>query len=102
MQIKQFKYFLVLFFALTLLFKVSGVLVVLNPSAAKIDYISSNDESNEKEEKKVEIEYFDHYFLVHPGMEFPILHSPKAVIPQNFITLSYYPEVLTPPPALRS
>lgn len=64
------------------------------------EYVAANDDAAEKEEKKVESEYFIDQLFYGVGMDlfFPV--QKKVVIPANNFKLAYFPEVLTPPPAI--
>lgn len=93
-----FKYLLICCFALTLLFKASGVLSVFKNSISQIEYSDSTKDSTEKEEKKVEAEYLDDHLAFYQGMKVPVLLPAKVLLPLNFFIPAYFPEVLTPPP----
>ena len=72
-------------------------LKLTNPA---IELTSINDNSTEKEEKKIEPEYFtDQFFLVSLAEHYSPIQQ-KIIIPDHFFQLAYFPEVLTPPPAI--
>ncbi|MFC3560884.1 hypothetical protein [Pedobacter jamesrossensis] len=91
-----FKYILICCFALTLLFKASSVLSVFKNSISEIEY---SKDSSEKEEKKIEAEYFDNHQFSYQDLKAPILVPVKVLLPLNFFVPAYFPEVLTPPPS---
>jgi len=95
------KYILIYCFAITLLFKTSGVVSVFVNSIKSVEY-SSNQDSTEKEEKKIETEYFESYFSVFPDLRVPVQLKAKVLLPHNIFFSAYFPEVLTPPPSLKA
>lgn len=94
-----FKYILICCFALTLLFKASDVLSVFKKSISQVEYSDSDKESTEKEEKQAEAEYLDDHFISYNDIKSPVLIPTKVLLPLNFFTPAYFPEVLTPPPS---
>ncbi|RYD71229.1 MAG: hypothetical protein EOP53_24035 [Sphingobacteriales bacterium] len=91
------KYILIYCFAIALLFKTSGVVSVFANSIKTVEY-SGNQDSTEKEEKKIETEYFESNVSVLPDLKIPVQLKTKVLLPQNNFFASYFPEVLTPPP----
>ena len=91
-----FKYIVICCFALTLLFKASGVLSVFKKSINQIEYSESNEDSTEKE---VETESFDVNPIAYQSLKPPVLLPVKVLLPLNFFISTYFPEVLTPPPS---
>ncbi|SER10460.1 hypothetical protein SAMN04488023_104135 [Pedobacter rhizosphaerae] len=81
-----------------LLFKVGGVAVYLNHFNPESTYLSVQEDATEKEEKKVETEYFDHQFMAFESLNTEVVSLNKPALPTHFFILSYFPEVLTPPP----
>lgn len=65
-----------------------------------VEYVAANDDATEKEEKKVETEYFIDQLFYGSEIDlfFPV--QKKVIIPANTFKLAYFPEVLTPPPAI--
>ncbi|WP_316735101.1 hypothetical protein [Pedobacter aquatilis] len=99
MKFISFKYVLIICIALTLFLKVSDVLSYLKSSISNIEYIALGDDA-EKEEKKIEHEYFDNQVFFDSSLHlFPVLEQ-KLIIPDNFSIAAYFPEVLTPPPSI--
>lgn len=84
-------------FALTLLFKASGVLSVFKNS---INQIELSDSSKNSTEKEVEAEPFYVNPIAYQNLKSPVLFPVKVSIPLNFFIPIYFPEVLTPPPSL--
>lgn len=100
MKTSSFTYVFIFCLTLTLFLKVSNVFSYVIKSASPIENVASNDDATEKEEKKVETEYFtsDFFFTDYtPKIE---LKATKLVIALHFDKLSYFPEVLTPPPSV--
>jgi len=58
----------------------------------------SNDDDSEKEEKKIESEYFIDLFFAKVHLNLFSLTEKKIIIPDHAFKLTYIPEVLTPPP----
>lgn len=81
-----------------LLFKVGGVAIYINHFHPDSTYLSVQEDAAEKEEKKVETEYFDHHFMAFESFNTEVLPLSKPALPERFFILSYFPEVLTPPP----
>lgn len=94
-----FKYLFVFCIALTFLFKASNILSVYKNSLTEVEYSDSNKESTEKEEKRVEAEFFDKHHIVYNNFITAGLSNEKILLPFNFFTITYFPEVLTPPPS---
>lgn len=86
--------------AIALFLKAGEVLSHLSYSAVDIENVSSNDDAPEKEEKKVETEYFSEDFLTVTNAVWVFTSPKKVVFPNHFNKLSYFPEVLTPPPSV--
>ncbi len=84
----------------TLLAKVGGITAYLYHFNPESTYVMAHDDATEKEEKKVETEYFDHQFMAYEGLNQEIVPQTKPALPEHFFILSYFPEVLTPPPLL--
>ncbi|WP_316805940.1 hypothetical protein [Pedobacter agri] len=99
MKFSGFKYILILCLAIALFLKVGNVLSYLSYAAVDIENVSSND-ATEKEDKKVETEYFAQDFLMINDAVWAFEMPAKVIIPNHFDKLSYFPEVLTPPPAV--
>lgn len=68
-------------------------------SPTEIEYASTNDDATEKEEKKVETEYFTNQFSSVINVSTSFITEKKVVIPDHFFYPAYFPEVLTPPPS---
>ncbi|KQR72211.1 hypothetical protein [Pedobacter sp. Leaf176] len=102
MKSGSFKYVLIYCFAIALLFKTSGVVSVFVNSIKTAEYNSANQDSTEKEEKKIETEYFEERMLILPDLKVLIQLKEKTLLPQNNFFPSYFPEVLTPPPSLEA
>jgi len=100
MKFSSLKYILILCITLTLFLKVGNVLSYLSCATVDIENVSLNDDATEKEEKKIEAEYFDDYFLCYQNLKSPIQFAVKIILPKNLFTSLYYPEILTPPPSL--
>ncbi|WP_443945798.1 hypothetical protein ACJVDH_01455 [Pedobacter sp. AW1-32] len=95
----NFKYLLIIFLSLALLVKVGNVLSYLKSSITNTELSSVNSDAAEKEEKKVENEFFtDHSFFQLQNVVFNV--AEKKIIPLGrSFRLNYFPEVLTPPPS---
>ncbi|MCZ4224465.1 hypothetical protein [Pedobacter rhodius] len=102
MKSGRLKYFLVYFFAIALLFKTSGLVSVFIEPLKNIEYNFDNQNSTEKEEKKVETEYFEANVSILRDLEAPVQLKGKVLRPQNSFFSTYFPEVLTPPPSLKA
>ena len=100
MKFNGFKYILILCLAIALFLKLGSVLSYLSYASVDIENVSSNDDATEKEEKKVEPEYFVQDFLIIDDSVWVSEMPAKVVIPNHFSKLSYFPEVLTPPPSV--
>ncbi|MCX3265749.1 hypothetical protein [Pedobacter agri] len=100
MKFIGFKYVLILCLAIALFLKLGSVLSYLSYASVDIENVSSNDDATEKEEKKVETEYFAQDFLMIDNAVSVFEMPAKVVIPNHFNKLSYFPEVLTPPPSV--
>ena len=102
MKSGSLKYILIYCFTIALLFKTSGVVsVFVNPIKAT-EYNSSDQDSTEKEEKKIESEYFEDLVFSLPDLKAPVPSKEKVLsLPDNFFP-TYFPEVLTPPPSLEA
>ncbi|WP_316832489.1 hypothetical protein [Pedobacter aquatilis] len=96
------KYVLLYCFAIALLFKTSGVISVVINSVKNIAYSIDNQDSTEKEEKKIEHEYFNTVSIISAVLKTPVQLDKKIVLPEHNFLSSYFPEVLTPPPALEA
>ncbi|WP_316799003.1 hypothetical protein [Pedobacter frigidisoli] len=95
-----FKYLVIMCIALTLFLKVCNVMSYLKLTNPTVELASMNEDSTEKEEKKIEPEYFtDQFFLLSLAEHYPSIQQ-KIIIPDHFFQLAYFPEVLTPPPAI--
>lgn len=68
-------------------------------SPAELEYASTNDDATEKEEKKVETEYFANHFVTVTRVAASFITKKKVIIPDHFFHPVYFPEVLTPPPS---
>ncbi|UKT63982.1 hypothetical protein [Pedobacter mucosus] len=92
------KYLLIFFIALTLMFKVSHVTsVIIFPNASQVEI---DQEESEKEEKKTEIEICVNQTIQNYPIIFAYETEKPLVVREGFFHISYYPEVLTPPPSL--
>ncbi|AZI24468.1 hypothetical protein EA772_03550 [Pedobacter sp. G11] len=100
MKCNGFKYILILCLAIALFLKLGSVLSYLSYASVDIENVSSNDDATEKEEKKVETEYFAQDFLMIDNAVSVFEMPAKVIIPNHFNKLSYFPEVLTPPPSI--
>ncbi|MFW0716532.1 hypothetical protein [Pedobacter sp. N23S346] len=69
-------------------------------SPTELEYASNNDDATEKEEKKVETEYFTDHFLFVTNVIIPFIAEKKVIVPDHFFYPAYFPEVLTPPPSV--
>ncbi|RYD81355.1 MAG: hypothetical protein EOP53_06570 [Sphingobacteriales bacterium] len=65
-----------------------------------IENVSSNDDATEKEEKKVETEFFTQHFNFIENTIWAEKEQEKLIAPASFNKLTFFPEVLTPPPSL--
>lgn len=65
----------------------------------ELEYSSVNNDATEKEEKKVETEYFTHHFLTITNLGATFITEKKLIVPGHFFYPAYFPEVLTPPPS---
>lgn len=99
MKFINFKYVLIICVAITLFFKVSNVMSYLKFSTSNIEYSALGDDA-EKEEKKIESEYFDNQILFDSFVKIFPTAEKKLIVPHNFSILAYFPEVLTPPPSV--
>jgi len=99
MKLANFKYLLIIFLSLAFFVKVGNVLSYLKSSVTNTELSSGNDDTAEKEEKKIENELFTNNSFF--GLQGLILNTAeKKVIPvDGAFRLNYFPEVLTPPPA---
>ncbi|MFC4213237.1 hypothetical protein ACFOWA_18735 [Pedobacter lithocola] len=93
------KYVLICFFAVMLLLKTTGASSVFLDSFKNTEYSIANQDGTEKEEKKIESEYFDNNLFLVQHVKIPVLVKVKESYPTNNALLSYFPEVLTPPPS---
>ncbi|QPH41639.1 hypothetical protein [Pedobacter endophyticus] len=100
MKFEKLKYILMICIALALFFKVSSALSYLAFSKADVEHSLLNDDATEKEERKVETEYFAHSFLTFESAFYSPETSKKVVVPSHLSQLNYFPEVLTPPPSV--
>jgi hypothetical protein len=100
MNLFNFKYVVIIVIALTLFLKVSNTISYLKYSLSEIEYASVNDDAAEKEEKKIETEYFTDQFFFNEQVNLFLSVDNKVIIPNHFFQLSYFPEVLTPPPSI--
>ena len=102
MKSGSLKYILICCFAIALLFKTSGVVsVFVNPIKAT-EYNSADQDSTEKEDKKIESEYFEEGIFTFLDLKIPVPLKEKILLPQNSFYPTYFPEVLTPPPSLEA
>ncbi|MDN3587983.1 hypothetical protein QWY86_14975 [Pedobacter aquatilis] len=99
MKFINIKYVIIICVALTLFFKVSNVLSYLKFSTSTTEYTILGDDA-EKEEKKVENEYFDNQIIFDSLINTFSIVEKKLIIPDNFSITAYFPEVLTPPPSI--
>jgi len=93
------KYLLIVCIAATLFMKVSNALSYIKYSPSELEYASNNDDATEKEEKKVETEYFTNHFFNVTNLSDSFIIEKKVIIPDHFFYPAYFPEVLTPPPS---
>ncbi|GGE62684.1 hypothetical protein EV200_105266 [Pedobacter psychrotolerans] len=98
MNLISFKYLLIICIAATLFLKVSNAVSYLRYSTAEIEYSSVNDDATEKEEKKIESEYLANHFYSDPQAGLFFVTDKKLLIPDHSFKMTYFPEVLTPPP----
>jgi len=101
MKSVSLKYVLIYCFAIALLFKTSGVASVFINSVKIAEYNSANQDT-EKEEKKIETEYFEARMLNFPDLNLPVTLKEKILLRPNSFFPTYFPEVLTPPPSLEA
>lgn len=102
MKSASLKYVFFYCFAIALLFKTSGMVSVFINSSKVSEYNSTNQDSTEKEEKKIETEYFEACVLNLPDLKVTVPLKEKILLPQNSFFPTYFPEVLTPPPSLEA
>lgn len=100
MKFDKLKYILIICVALALFLKVGSALSYLSFSKANIEHSLLNDDATEKEERKVETEYFAHSFLTFESASYFPEASKKVMVPSHLSQLNYFPEVLTPPPSV--
>lgn len=100
MKFNGFKYILIFCLAIALFLKVGNFLSYLSYASVDIENVSLSDDATEKEEKKVETEYFSQDFLIIDDSVWVSEMPAKVIIPNHFNKLSYFPEVLTPPPSI--
>jgi hypothetical protein len=67
-------------------------------SPTELEYASTNDDATEKEEKKVETEYFTNHFFSVTDVCTCFITEKKLIIPDHTFKKTYFPEVITPPP----
>ena len=99
MKFTGLKYILIICIVATFFIKVSNALSYIKYSPTEIEYASTNDDATEKEEKKVETEYFTNQFSSVINVSTSFITEKKVVIPDHFFYPAYFPEVLTPPPS---
>lgn len=100
MRFENLKYVLMICIALAVFLKVSNVFSYLSFSRANIEHVLLNDDATDKEEKKVEAEYFAQEFLALENTSSCTESSKKALFPTHLGNVWYFSEVPTPPPAL--
>ncbi|PWS26727.1 hypothetical protein DHW03_11880 [Pedobacter yonginense] len=93
------KYIVVVCIATLLILKVGNVMAYFKFSAQVVCEAVSNDDA-EKEEKKIESEVLYDHFSPNIVLYFVPKSIKKIAIPDSFLPLSYFPEVLTPPPSV--
>ena len=71
----------------------------LKYSPTELEYTSVNDDATEKEEKKVETEYYTDHFFIITNLRTSFITEKKVIIQPHFFYPAYFPEVLTPPPS---
>ncbi|NTE02187.1 hypothetical protein G6M24_34235 [Agrobacterium tumefaciens] len=99
MKFNGLKYLLIICIATIFFLKVSNAVSYLKYYPTELEYSSVNNDATEKEEKKVETEYYtDHFFTITNLSTFFITEK-KVIIPGHFFYPAYFPEVLTPPPS---
>jgi len=79
--------------------KVSNAVSYLKYSPTELEYTSVNDDATEKEEKKVETEYYTDHFFIITNLRTSFITEKKVIIQPHFFYPAYFPEVLTPPPS---
>lgn len=92
------KYALIFFLTLTLILKVSLVISCIKLS--NTSQITNNQEETEKENNK--IEFLVNQTISNSLTSFYFESEKPMVILDGFFHISYYPEVLTPPPSLKA
>jgi len=102
MKSDSLKYILIYCFAIALLFKTSGVVSVFVNSIKTTEFNSANQDSTEKEEKKIESEYFEEGIFSFLDLKIPVPLKEKILLLPNSFFPTYFPEVLTPPPSLEA
>ncbi|RNL50264.1 hypothetical protein [Pedobacter jejuensis] len=99
MKSDALKYVLICFFVAMLLLKTTGVASAFIDSIKNTECNIANQDSAEKEEKKIESEYFDNQLFSVQHIKIPVILKVKKDYQTNNTLLSYFPEVLTPPPS---
>lgn len=99
MKFTGLKYLLIICIVATFFLKVSNALSYLKYSPTELKYSSVNSDATEKEEKKVETEYFTDHFFTITNLSTSFITEKKVIIPGHFFYPTYFPEVLTPPPS---
>jgi len=90
---------MILCITVAFIFKVGNVMSYFQYQSSKqMENVASNDAA-EKEEKKVETEYFTEQFSFIGNNLIRECTPQKPIVPLYFSKLSYFPEVLTPPPS---
>jgi hypothetical protein len=100
MKFTGLKYILIICIVTTFFIKVSNAVSYIKYSPIELEYASNNDDATEKEEKKVETEYFANYFSTVSAVNTSFITEKKVIIPDHFFYPAYFPEVLTPPPSV--
>lgn len=86
--------------AALLFLKVSNAVSYLRYSSPEIEYGAVNDDATEKEEKKMESEYLAEYINSDSHSSIFFIVAKKVIIPHHVFKMTYFPEVLTPPPSV--
>jgi len=97
MNFVSIKYILIICIFTALFLKLSNAISYIK-FTAELEYASVDDDATEKEEKKIETEYFTDQFSFQPLLSLYFIIGKKVIIPDHNFQPTYFPEILTPPP----